>query len=386
VSIFGFLREQKRIGFCLTSLYFLKRVVNMFKKSLKKIIGIGLVLLVFAMLFLNKQGFFGKKANNSGLSTSKASTILPVRSMIVKMQPLEDKIVATGTVSPDELVEISAEVSGRIIGIHFEEGKTVKAGDLLVTINNADLQAQAARNNYQLQLARERERRQLALFEKQGISQQEYDQVLTELNGLRADSALLKAQLDKTMIHAPFSGVLGLRHLSEGAFVSPGTKIVRLARIQPVKIDFSVPERFASYVKKGAPINFSVENQKEIFSAIIYAFEPVIDQRSRSVAARAFFANRNEEIVPGSFARVELSIDNLIEALQVRAESIIPEMGSSKVFVYRNGKAQPVQITTGLRTESMVQVIDGLVAGDTVLTTGLLQLRPGMSVELTQIQ
>lgn len=358
----------------------------MIKKNSKKIIGIGLALLVVALLVLNKQGFFDKKANNTSLTTSRASTILPVRSMIVKMQPLEDKIVATGTVSPDELVEISAEASGRIIGIHFEEGKTVKAGDLLITINNADLQAQAARNNYQLQLAKDRERRQLALFEKQGISQQAYDQVLTELNGLKADSALLKAQLDKTMIRAPFSGILGLRHLSEGAFVSPGTQIVRLARIQPVKIDFSVPERFASYVKKGTPIKFSVENQDEIFSASIYAFEPVIDQRSRSVSARALFDNKSGEIVPGSFARVELSIDNLIEALQVRAESIIPEMGTSKVFVYRNGKAQPVQITTGLRTESMVQIIDGLVAGDTVLTTGLLQLRPGMSVELTQIQ
>ncbi|MDO8896346.1 MAG: efflux RND transporter periplasmic adaptor subunit [Bacteroidales bacterium] len=358
----------------------------MLKKNLKKIIGIGSVLLVIAFLALNKQGVFSKKTNGLEGSSSRASTILPVRPMIVKFQPLDDKIVSTGTVSPNELVDISAEASGRIVEIHFEEGKNVKTGDLLVTINNADLQAQATRNGYQLSLAKDRERRQLALFNRQGISQQEYDQVLTELNGLKADSALLKAQLDKTIIRAPFSGILGLRHLSVGAFVSPGTKIVRLASTQPVKIDFSVPERFASYVKKGTPIKFTVENQEETFTANIYAFEPVVDQRSRSVSARALFENKKGEVVPGSFARVELSIDKLVEALQVRAETIIPEMGTSKVFVYRNGLAQPVQITTGLRTESMVQVINGLVAGDTVLTTGLLQLRPGMRVELTQIQ
>lgn len=358
----------------------------MMNKRLKKILIAVLALMVIAFLVLNKQGVFSKKTNAIEGNSSRASAILPVRAMIVKFQPLDDKIVSTGTVSPNELVDISAEASGRIVEIHFEEGKNVNIGDLLVTINNADLQAQASRNGYQLNLAKDREKRQLALFRKQGISQQEYDQVLTELNGLKADSALLKAQLDKTIIRAPFSGVLGLRHLSVGAFVSPGTKIVRLASTQPVKIDFSVPERFASYVRKGTPIKFSVENQEEIFSASIYAFEPVVDQRSRSVSARALFDNKKGEIVPGSFARVELSIDKLVEALQVRAETIIPEMGTSKVFVYRNGKAQPVQITTGLRTESMVQVINGLVAGDTVLTTGLLQLRPGMRVELTQIQ
>jgi membrane fusion protein (multidrug efflux system) len=173
--------------------------------------------------------------------------------------------------------------------------------------------------------------------------------------------------------------------LSEGSFVSPGTKIVRLARIKPVKIDFSVPERYASYIQKGTNISFQVENQSGNLKATVYAIEPMIDPRSRSLQARARFANEKGQLVPGSFARVEIAASNLLEALQIPAEAIIPEMGTSKVFVYRNGLAQPLMITTGLRTESHVQILEGLKAGDTVLTTGLLQLRPGMQVELTQI-
>ncbi|KAF0129028.1 MAG: membrane fusion protein [Bacteroidetes bacterium] len=355
------------------------------KKHFKTIIGGLLALGLLALILFNKTGLLSKQNDRSGFVSGKQSVILPVHAMVMREAPLNDVLVAAGSVMADEQVEIAAEASGRITKIHFTEGSSVKAGDLLITINNADLLAQADRNNFQLKLAESREERQKQLLEKQGISQQTYDQVLTELNALRAEAALLVAQLDKTRIKAPFAGLVGLRYLSEGSFVSPGTKIVRLARVQPVKIEFSVPERYVQYVHNGVSINFKVDNSAETYSAKIYAIEPVIDMQSRSITGRALYENKTGEVIPGSFARVELPLMNLSEVLQVKAEALIPEMGKNKVFVYRNGKAQPQNVTIGIRTERMVQITEGLQQGDTVITTGLLQLRPGMAVELRQL-
>ncbi len=356
------------------------------KKHLIRITGSLAVLAVLAFIFFNKGGLISRQNDRSGFVSGKAAAVLPVRAMIMQEAPLKDVLVAAGTVMADEQVEIAAEASGRITHIHFAEGSSVKAGDLLVTINNADLLAQAERNTFQLRLAESREERQRQLLEKQGISQQTYDQVLTELNALRAEAQLLEAQLDKTRIRAPFAGLLGLRYLSEGSFVSPGTKIVRLAQTRPVKLEFSVPERYVDYVKKGNNIRFRVDNSAENFGAVIYAIEPVIDKQSRSITARALYDNAAGTVVPGSFARVELPLMNLAEVLQVRAEALIPEMGKNKVFIYRNGKAEAREVQTGIRTEKMVQITAGLNAGDTVITNGLLQLRQGMAVELQQIE
>ena len=355
------------------------------KKHWKRIIGFTLAGLLLALIIINKDGFMKKDADRSSFVTGKQIFILPVQAIVLRPIPLNDVLVAAGSVMADEQVEISAEATGRITSIHFDEGTMVKAGDLLVTINNADLLAQADRNNFQLKLAETREERQRQLLDKQGISQQTYDQVLTELNALRAEARLIEAQLEKTRIKAPFAGRIGLRYLSEGSFVSPGTKIVRLARTSPVKIEFSVPERYLQYVQNGVDIRFNVDNSPLTFDASIYAIEPVIDQQSRSITARARFNNSQGFVVPGSFAKVELPLMNLSEVLQVNAEALIPEMGSNKVFVYRNGKVQPQTVVTGIRTERMVQITSGLQAGDTVITSGLLQMRPGMDVELRQI-
>lgn len=354
------------------------------KKHIKRIVGIALAIGLLALIFFNKDGLLSSRNDRSAFVSGRATQMLPVQTMVATEAPLNDVLVAAGTVMADEQVEVAAEASGRITSITFTEGSVVRAGELLATINNADLLAQADRNNFQLRLAESREERQRQLLERQGISQQTYDQVLTELNALRAEASLLEAQLEKTRIRAPFDGVLGLRYLSEGSYVSPGTKLVRLARIQPVKIEFSVPERYVAYVKKGVSVNFSVDNTAELYQASIYAIEPVVDKQSRAITARAVYSNASAAVVPGSFARVELPLMNLSKVLQVKAEALIPEMGQNKVFVYRGGKAQPVVVNTGIRTDRMVQITSGLQAGDTVITSGLLQLRPGMAVEIRQ--
>jgi membrane fusion protein (multidrug efflux system) len=331
-------------------------------------------------------GYFSRDVDRSGFVSGRTAQVLPVRAMIVEPRPLTDVVVSAGTVIPDEQVEISAETSGRIVKIHFSEGSKVQKGELLVTVNNADLLAQIERNGHQIRLAEEREQRQRSLLERQGISQQAYDQVFTELSTLKAEAALLQAQLDKTMIRAPFTGVLGLRQVSEGGYISPGMKIVRLAKNEPVKIDFSVPERYANYLSVGGKISFTVDNQTGDYEGSIFAIEPVVDQRTRSIPVRAIYPNKGGHIIPGSYARVQIVIQSIEDALQVPAQAVVPEMGSSKVFVYRNGQAMPAIVITGLRTESHVQIVSGLNQGDTVITTGILQMRPGLPVAINEIQ
>lgn len=352
------------------------------KKYLKRIIGLLLFLLIILFLLANRLGYFSNDDSRPDLISSSFSDILPVQVVVIEPRPLTDKLVAAGTILPDEQVEISAETSGRITNIHFEEGSYINQNELLVTVNNTDLLAQLERNSHQLQLAEAREKRQKSLLERQGISQQAYDQVYAELSILKAEEALLQAQLEKTLIRAPFDGHLGLRHVSEGAYISPGMKIVSLAKTQPVKIEFSVPERYAPYLDVGNTITFAVDNQGGALEARIFAIEPVVDLSNRSIVVRAIYPNSNEKVIPGSFARVELLIQSLDHALQIPAQALIPEMGSNKVYVYRNGNASPVDVNTGLRTESHIQIVNGLHAGDTVITTGILQMRPGLPVTI----
>jgi membrane fusion protein, multidrug efflux system len=355
------------------------------KKYFTRILVILLVLLVLLFLIANRLGYFKSESSRPELISGRTTDILPVEAVIIQPKPLADKIVSAGTVIPDEQVEISAETSGRVVAIHFAEGARVNKGDLLITVNNADLLAQIERNKHQVRLAEESEQRQRTLLERQGISQQAYDQVYTELSTLKAEEALLQAQLEKTIIRTPFSGILGLRHISEGAYISPGMQIVRLAKTEPVKVDFSIPERFASYLKKGGKVNFSVDNYPGMFEASISAIEPVVDQRTRSILVRALYANTSGHIIPGSYARVEVTLQSLDNALQAPSQALVPEMGSNKVFLFKSGFANPVIVTTGLRTESHVQITSGLSAGDTVITTGILQLRQGLPVRIKEI-
>lgn len=349
-------------------------------KTLKRIITYTLILGVVFALVGYKAGWFSKAAAEDNSMEGEAEKALPVSVMVVKAGGLTDRIVATGTVMANEEVILSAEVAGRITSINFTEGATVNKGAVLVTINDAELLAQLEKVTYNRKLAEDREQRSASLLKKEAISQEEYDRVLTDLNTVKAEASLIRAQLEKAKIIAPFSGTIGLRQVSEGAFVTPGQRIATLTQLQPVKIEFSVPERFAQSVVKGSKVNFTLEGTNTKYEANIYAVEPAIDPATRSVAVRAFYSNKHLEIRPGSFARIEFELSHMEEALQVPAQAVIPELGGYKVYVLKDGKAEQVQIGVGIRTTQMVQVTQGLKEGDTVITSGLLQLRGGMPV------
>jgi len=247
------------------------------------------------------------------------------------------------------------------------------------------LQAQLQRLVAQLKLAEDRVFRQNALLERDAVSKEAYEQVKTELATLNADIDLIEANIAQTELRAPFDGVIGLRQVSVGTYASPTTIVAKLTKVSPLKVEFSVPERYANDVKIGAGVNFGLEGKLETFHAKVYARESRMDQNTHTLTLRALYPNANGNVMPGRYADIRLSKNEIHDALAVPSEAIVPEMGKDKIFLYKSGKAQPVEIQTGIRTEAETQVLQGLQTGDTIIISGTLQLRTGLPVTLDNI-
>ncbi|NLP08756.1 efflux RND transporter periplasmic adaptor subunit [bacterium] len=344
---------------------------------------LGLILL---LLVLNKWRPWAKPATaDRRQSSGRGSEVIEVRAYQVKPEDVENEISATGSILANESVELTSEISGRVTRINFREGTRVRKGDLLLQINDADLQAQFNRASAQLKLAQDTEARQKKQLAIEAISQEEYEAALNRLNTAKADVQLIQAQIDKARIQAPFDGVIGLRSVSEGAYLNAGSRIATLVSINPVKIDFAVPERYQSLLSKEQPVLFRVQGTSEEYSGRIYAVEPQIDTDIRSVRCRALCPNPDGRIKPGAFAQVRITLQKLEDALMIPSESLIPDAQNQSVFVVRDGKALSRTVVIGLRTADKVQIVSGLAAGDTVMTTGLLQVRPGSVIKVTEL-
>jgi len=327
-------------------------------------------------------GSGGGPASGGPPGRSGGQQILNVSGFMIAPAQLNQMINTSGTLLPDEEVDLSFETSGKIIGINFTEGTRVKKGDLLAKINDRPLQAQLLKLQAQRKLSEEKEYRQRTLLDKDAISRESYDQVATELQELEADIMLVQARIAETELKAPFDGIIGMRMLSEGSFASPVTKIVRLVKVSPLKIEFSIPERYAGELKTGFPIEFRIDGNNQVFRAAVYAVDPKVDINTRAIMVRALYPNTREELKPGRFASISLRLAQIDNTVAIPTEAVIPEMDGEKVFVYRSGKASAVRVTTGLRTESLIQIQEGLNFGDTLLTSGILQLRQDLPVVL----
>lgn len=320
----------------------------------------------------------------SSSSSATADNRLGVRVQVVDPVVFQDRIFVTGSVIAEDEVYLRSEAAGRIIDLKLQEGTFVRKGTLLAKINDADLQAQLRRTTLNLELAQIREERQRQLLENRAISQQDYDIMLNEVNTIMAEIDLIKANIAKTEVVAPFDGMVGLRNVSEGAFVSVGQQLATLQNLDRIRIDFSVPERYAASVKTGDTIRFTRQGSSDTYKAVISAIEPRIDPNTRTLSIRATASNPGRRILPGAFAQITYSLSEISDAMLVPSESIIPELGQTFVFVLRDGAAHRVPVLTGIRTDTQVQITDGLVPGDSVLVTGILQLRQGMAVRVTQ--
>ncbi len=294
---------------------------------------------------------------------------------------LVERLATTGTVRANEQVELVSEVSGKIEEILFEEGSRVEAGQVLVKLDASELLAEQERALHLLELAQRREARQHELLDDGVISEEEYENALSRRNVLRAELRLIEAQLVKTAIRAPFAGVVGLRRVSLGSYLSPQTRIATLQDVDAVKIDFSVPEKYAARMRVGGEISFSVKGDERTFRGEIYAIEPAVDAETRSLELRAKSPNPDGVLVPGAFADVELVVREIPDALTVPSIAVVPELGGKKIFVLEDGKARARQVRTGIRTDQRVQITDGLAAGERVIVSAIQQLRAELEVE-----
>ncbi|MDR1455322.1 MAG: efflux RND transporter periplasmic adaptor subunit [Tannerella sp.] len=312
--------------------------------------------------------------------------VLNVNAIVMKPQVLSDQTHTTADILPDEEVDLAFEAPGKIVEIFFQEGSRVRKGDLLAKINDEPLQAELHKLEAQIQLANARVFRQRTLLDKDAVSQEAYEQVKTEYEKLMADIELVKAHLAQTELRAPFDGIIGLRYVSEGAYASASTNIAKLTKISPVKIDFSVPEKYAEDIMPGTDVTFRVTGSQKEYNSKVYAVESKVDIATRTLVARAVYPNQDESIRPGRYAEVQLTKKEIRNALAIPSEAMTQEMGKSLVFRYRAGKAEQVEIIPGIRTESQLQVISGLGTGDTVIVSGIMQLRSGLPVTLDYIQ
>lgn len=307
---------------------------------------------------------------------------MTVGGLILVPKDMINNIMATGNVIANEEVELRSEVPGRIVEINFDEGTHVNRGTLLVKIDDRELQAQLKKLQVDEKQARDDLFRKEKLLELKAVSQEEYDKAANTLGIILAQTELIRTQISKTEIYAPFNGQIGLRQVSPGGFVSSSTLVARLQQTDPVKIDFAIPEKYRGKIRKGTLVKFHVEGNDNSFEGHIYAIEPKIDPATRNVSLRAVCPNPDGILIPGSFARVDIVLDYIPGALVIPSESVIPILNGEKVFVCRSGKAHSQLIRTGIRTEREVQVTEGLKAGDTLITTGLLQIREDVVVNI----
>ena len=329
---------------------------------------------------LKKEGAAREAPDSRGSSGGGRGKSLNVNVKIIKPETLTDIFRFTAMTIPDEEVDLSFESPGKITGIFFQEGSSVKKGELLAKVNDLPLQAELRKLQAQIPLTEDRVFRQKSLLEKDAVSKEAYEQVVTELDKLNADIELTKAKIAQTELIAPFDGIIGLRNVSEGAYVSSSTIVTSLTKIIPLKIEFSVNEKQADNVFPGKEITFQPDADPSVYQAAIYAKETRVDPKTYTLRVRALYPNLNGRMRPGRSASVEVRSNSIDNSLTAPSESIIKEMGHDIAYIYSGGKAKQVTLEIGMRTESSVQIINGLNSGDTLIVSGVMQLRDGLPI------
>ncbi len=309
---------------------------------------------------------------------------LLVRVYVVKEVSLTDGMNVSGSLLPGEEVNLAFEASGKVTEIYFKEGAHVEKGQMLAKINDEPLQADLRKKQAQLTLLQDRVKRAKALLEKEAISREALQEAEANLSALQAEIDGVTAQIRQTELRAPFSGILGLRQVSVGAYVTPSTNIAVLTKTSPLRVEFNVPERYAGDLPESTPLTFTVEGDMTPREAKVYAAASKVDAETRTYTMQALYDNSDGALVPGRYVNVNLTTRHYDKTIAVPSEAIVSEMGVDKVFLCKGGKAHPVEITKGLRTEAQVQVLKGLAVGDSVIVSGTMQLRVGTKVKVNK--
>jgi membrane fusion protein (multidrug efflux system) len=323
-----------------------------------------------------------KKKEDTGKDKGGKNKMMTVNGVVVKLQTFDNNLSLSGSIEANEQVEIRSEISGIVESINFKEGSQVSKGQLLFKVNDVELRAQLGQAKTKEGLAAENERRAKLLLQKEAISQEEYDIAQADFKSAQAQSQLIRAQIAKTAVRAPFSGKIGLRSISPGTYITPAILVANLVNSGKLKITFSIPEKYASEIKTAADLNFTVANSPKKYKATIYAIEPGIQATTRTLQVRAIAENSDGKLFPGTFANVELPLNSIKDAIVVPTEAIVPIQNGKKVFISAQGKAKEIMVETATRTDASIVVLSGLKAGDTLITTGVMALKADAGVKV----
>ena len=327
-------------------------------------------------------------SKKSEAETTKAGAkpnILRAEGFVVEPQMFQSDYTTSGSLLPNESTQILPETSGRVTSISFKEGVHVEQGQVLVKLYNDDIKAQIQKSKAQRELQVKIKERQAELLRIGGISQQDYETTAAQIASIDADLAYSEAQLSKTIIKAPFPGRIGIRNISVGAVITPSTVIATLQQSRILKMDFTVPDQYKSELVVDKKVSFTVNGSLDTFYGVISALEPAADAVTRTLKVRAIVQNQDHKLVPGSFTHVVIPFVNNTHALLIPSQAVIPTDRDKEVAIVRDGKAKLVTVTIGTRTNNQVEILQGLTAGDTIITTGIMQVKPNMAVKITKV-
>lgn len=308
-----------------------------------------------------------------------------VNGYIIKTEAFSETIEMPGSVLANEVTEIHPEVTGRVVRLNVREGQFVVQGSVIAKIYDGDLQAQLKKYQTQLGIASTNEQRAAKLLEIQGISKQDYDATFLNVRNIQADMEIVRTEILRTEVRAPFSGKMGLKGISPGAYVTPSTVIATINQVSTLKIDFPVPEKYTSRIQNGQVVSFSVEGSDKQYSARIIATESNVDAANRSLMVRAVVNSSTTGLIPGSFAKVKIIFPPKSNSIFIPTNAVIPTGRDKQVIVSVGGRATFNNVETGVRDSSRVEITRGLKPGDTVLVTGIMSTRSNDSLSFAKI-
>jgi membrane fusion protein, multidrug efflux system len=355
--------------------------------DMNKLTGFALAVLILTATACSSKKEENKSAPGGGAAAGRSRNMpMSVEGYVVNTSTVSESIEVPGNVLPFESTELHPEVSGRVVSLNINEGSYVRKGTVLAKLFDGDLQAQLKKLQVQLSIAERTVQRLGELLKIQGVSQQEYDLSTLEANNIRADIDIIRTNIGRTVIRAPFNGRIGLKNISLGAYVTPQTIIATIQQVDQLKLEFTVPEKYTSRVNVGQTISFTVEGSNKNLLARVMATEGAVVAENRSLQIRAVVMGKDPKLIPGAFAKVNLDFGKDENAMLVPTQAVIPGARNKQVIIYKDGKANFTVVTTGVRDSAMVQLVDGVKVGDTIITTGLLAVKPNAPVKIARIR
>lgn len=342
-----------------------------------------IVLFIVALVILRLTVFSGNDVEESRGQSSRPA--IPVTAIVAQSAPFDKNIKATGSLMAYEAVELMPEASGRITELNIQEGQKVQKGQLLLKLNDQELVANLMKSEAMVKLQKDQLSRQEELIKIQGISVEERDKTQQALDAALADVQYYKALINKTEIRAPFSGVLGFKNVSEGAYVGPGTSICKLYQTNKLKLEFSIPEKYSSQIKLPMEVEFTLQGSNEHYKANVFALDPGIDMQTRSISLRASVENSDASLLPGRFADISVPLSKDLNAIMVPTQCIIPVLKGQKVWLSVNEKAMSKDVQVGFRNDKEIEVVSGIEPGDTVLTSGIMSIKEGADIRISKL-